>query len=250
MSDAEFDVLAAEDSPIGMICLRQRGIPSDPGAVVTEITLDHQFLMSSENTASERALAERALALHGGSDLSVLVGGLGLGYTAHEALRSPRVAQVEVVELLAPVIAWLERGLVPLSGELRADARFTVREGDVYAELAAPPAGVSAVASRRRAGKEAPKAPSKWDVILIDVDHSPDERLGPSNADFYTPEGLARAKRHLTSEGVLAVWSYAESSPFADALREVFREVYVESLRFDNRVIEDEETNWLFLARG
>lgn len=231
MSDTEFDVLAAEESPIGMICLRQRGIPSEPGAVVTEITLDHQFLMSSENTASERALSERALALHGGANLSVLVGGLGLGYTAREALRSPRVAKVEVVELLAPVIAWMEQGLVPLSDELHADARFVVRRGDVYAELAAAPA-------------------RRHDLILIDVDHSPDERLGPSNADFYTPDGLARAKRHLASEGVLAVWSYAESSPFADALREVFREVYVESLRFDNRVIEDEETNWLFLARG
>ena len=247
--DDEFDVLAAEETAIGMICLRQRGIPSEPGAVVTEITLDHQFLMSSENTASERALAARAIELHGGDALRVLVGGLGLGYTAHEALRSERVAHVEVVELLAPVIEWTRKGLVPLAGELTGDPRFSVRQGDVYAELAAPPASVSAVASRGRAGREAPKAPSSFDVILIDVDHSPDERLGPSNAGFYTVEGLRLAKRHLAPDGVLAVWSYAESSPFADALHTAFGEVHVESLRFENRVIEAEETNWLFLAR-
>ena len=230
MNDTEIDVVAYEPSPLGMICLRRRASAVEPGLVATEITLDHQFLMSSENTASERALAERALAWHAGRDLRVLVGGLGLGYTARAALDCARVASVEVVELLAPVADWLARGLVPLAAELRADARFAVRLGDVYAELAAPPARLR-------------------DVILIDVDHSPDERLGASSAAFYTEPGLAAAKRHLAPGGVLAVWSYAESSPFADALRAVFRDVRVESLCFENRVVGDDETNWLFLAR-
>ena len=232
MSDPdEFEILAAEETSIGMICLRQRGIPSEPGAVVTEITLDHQFLMSSENTVSERLLATRAIEVHGGRDLDVLVGGLGLGYTAHAALATERAARVEVVELLAPVIDWLAADLVPLGPPLHGDSRFSVRQGDVYAELAAAPI-------------------RRHDVILIDVDHSPDERLGPSNAGFYRPAGLAIAKQHLAPGGVLAVWSYAASSPFADALREVFGEVHVESLDFDNRVVEARETNWLFLARG
>jgi spermidine synthase len=228
--DDTIDVIAYEPSPIGMICLRRRSIPSVPGGVVTEITVDHAFLMSSENTTSERALATRAIELHGGSALRVLVGGLGLGYTAHAALASERVAAVEVVELLAPVIDWLERGLVPLAAELRADARFSPRIGDVYAELAAPPTVLR-------------------DLVLIDVDHSPDERLGSSNAAFYTAAGLALAKRHLAPGGLLAVWSYAESSQFADALRAVFRDVRVESVRFENPVVADIETNWLFLAR-
>ena len=230
MDDSELDVVAAEETAIGMICLRRRAIPSAPGAFATEITLDHQFLMSSEATASERALATRAIELHGGDALDVLVGGLGLGYTARAALASPRVARVEVVELLAPVIGWLARDLVPLAATLRADPRFAVRAGDVYAELAGPP-----VHGR--------------DVILIDVDHSPDERLGAANATFYTASGLARAKRHLAPGGVLAVWSYAPSSPFAEALRATFRDVRVEPVGFENRVIEADETNWLFLAR-
>jgi spermidine synthase len=242
----DLEVLAAEETEIGTIWLGRRTLLSAPETAVFEISLDHQFLMSSATTASERALADRAIEMHGGRDLCVLVGGLGLGYTAHAALASERVAKVEVVELLAPVIAWMERDLVPLASALHADARFSVRRGNVYAELAAPPA--SAVASRRRAGSEAPKAPSRWDLVLIDVDHAPEERLGPSNAAFYTAEGLARAKRHLAPGGVLAVWSYAESSPFADALREAFREVRVEPVAFENHVLEASETNWLFLA--
>jgi spermidine synthase len=226
----DIDVLACEESPIGLICLRRRPVLGDSGDLATEITLDNQFLMSSENTESERALATLALALHPGSDLRVLVGGLGLGYTAYEALRSARVARVEVVELLAPVIDWLARGLLPLSSALSADARLTVTRGDVYAQLSQPPQHL-------------------YDLILIDVDHSPDERLGPSNAAFYTAEGLTLAKRHLAPGGVLAVWSYAASSPFADALRAVFRDVRVETSSFENRVVSGEETNWLFLAK-
>jgi spermidine synthase len=227
-SDIEF--LACEESPIGLICLRRRSFPGEARPVVTEITLDNQFLMSSENTESERALSSLALEMHAGTGLRVLVGGLGLGYTAHEALRCERVARVEVVELLPPVIDWLAKGLVPLAPELNADPRLTVEEGDVYLRLSQPPRELH-------------------DLILVDVDHSPEERLGPSNASFYGAEGLALAKRCLAPGGVLGVWSYAESSPFADALRAVFREVRVESRSFENRVVPGEETNWLFLAR-
>ena len=78
----------------------------------------------------------------------VLVGGLGLGYTAHEALASDRVARVEVVELLQPVISWMRDGLVPLSEvlsrELAADGRLEIRQGDVYADLREPPRTVAA----------------------------------------------------------------------------------------------------------
>ena len=139
MNDSDLEILAAEATPIGMICLRQREIASAPGTFATEITLDHQFLMSSENTDSERALTTRALAMHPGDGLRVLVGGLGLGYTAHEALRSRRVAHVEVVEFLPPVIDWMQRGLVPLAAELKADPRLGLRAGDVYGLLARPP---------------------------------------------------------------------------------------------------------------
>jgi len=231
MDDTEIDVLAYEPSPSGMICLRRRAVPNEPGVFATEITLDHQFLMSSANTQSERELAARALELHGGANLRVLVGGLGLGYTAAAALRCDSVGSVEVVELLAPVLDWLERGWFPLAGELRADARFAARQGDVYAELAAPPARLH-------------------DLILIDVDHSPAEHLGASSAGFYTAEGLAAAKRHLAPGGVLGVWSYAESTRFADALRAVFSDVRVASVRFENAVVAGSETNWLFFARA
>lgn len=233
MNRAKFEVLACEDTKLGLLILRRRELLSRPGTMVTEITLNHEFLMSSYITLSERSLAQHALALHPGRDLNVLVGGLGLGYTAHEVLVAggERVARVEVVEFLPEVIEWVGRDLVPLSGELQADERLVLVEADVYDRLSRPPE-------------------QKYDLILIDVDHSPDEHLGDANADFYTEAGLRRARQHLADSGILAVWSYAEHSPFATALRSVFSDVRVEPITVVNDLVDEEQTDWLFFARN
>jgi spermidine synthase len=231
MSNSNLEILAYELSPLGPLCLRRRELLSQPGTIVTEVTLNHEFLMSSLYTDSERALARTAIQMHSAEDLRVLVGGLGLGYTTHEALLSDRVTRVEVVELLPQVIEWLGRGLVPLSSELCDEQRLVITQGDVYRRLAGPPDDL-------------------LDVILIDVDHSPQDHLGEENASFYTAEGLLAARQHLATDGVLAVWSYAESSPFANALRAVFEHVRVEPITYDNRLIDQQQTDWLFFARG
>lgn len=225
-----FKILAYDETPLGPLCLRRRELLAEPGTIVTEVSLNHEFLMSSYNTASERALSSVALEMHDGRNLDVLVGGLGLGYTARAALVSDRVTRVEVVEFLPQVIGWLDQGLIPLAGELKADARLQVVRGDVYLRLSEPPARA-------------------YDLILIDVDHSPDERLTAANDFFYTEEGLERAKKHLKPGGVLGIWSYAESSPFADALRRAFREVRVVPIEFKNRFVGETQTDWLFFAR-
>ncbi|MCH9652329.1 MAG: spermidine synthase [Planctomycetes bacterium] len=226
-----FEILAYEDTELGILCLRRRELLCEPGTIVTEVTLDHEFLMSSYLTASEKALSEIALKMHSASHLRVLVGGLGLGYTACTALESDRVSQCEVVEFLPQVINWLEQGLVPLSDKLNADNRLKVNQSDIYQQLASPPE-------------------QKHDLILIDVDHSPDENLDKANGKFYTADGLQRAKLHLEEDGILGVWSYAESSPFVDALHEVFREVRIEPVTIFNNLINVQQTDWLFFARG
>ena len=236
MSKSNLEILAYEDSPLGPLCLRRRELLSQPGTIVTEVTLNHEFLMSSLYTDSERVLSQTAIEMHGDNvqgdeKLQVMVGGLGLGYTAREALLSERVAKVEVVELLPQVIDWLRQGLVPLSPELNDEPRLVVTQGDVYGRLADPPG-------------------EQFDLILIDVDHSPDERLGEESISFYTVPGLQTAREHLKPGGILAVWSYAESSPFADALGEVFSEVRVEPVSYDNQMIDERRTDWLFFARG
>jgi spermidine synthase len=232
-SRSPLEILACEPTRLGLLCLRRRELLGRPGASVTEITLNHEFLMSSYITTSERALARHAISMHPRNELSVLVGGLGLGYTAHEVLSAGRnrVAKAEVVEYLPQVIQWVVHDLVPLASELKSDGRLTMIEGDLYERLARPPA-------------------QQYDIILVDVDHSPDEQLGTSHSGFYTTDGLRRARRHLADGGVLGVWSYAESSPFVTSLHEVFGEVRVEPVVVWNDLVDEEQTDWLFFARG
>ena len=236
MSKSQVEILAHEMTPLGVLCLRRRELLCDPGTMATEVTLNNEFLMSSLYTDSERALARTAMQMHAGADLKVLVGGLGLGYTACEALLSESVVGVEVVELLPQVIDWLSNELVPLSCELRDARRLMITQGDVFRRLGGP-------------------ADDLFDVILIDVDHSPEERLseerlGEEGISFYTAPGLQAARRHLADNGILAVWSYAESSPFADALRTVFEQVDVKPISHHNHLIDQQCTDWLFFARG
>ena len=223
----EFEVIDHTESPIGVLILRRRTAPVPD---VIELTLEHQFLMSSAVTVSERDLATRAIAMHGGSELDVVIGGLGLGYTSKAALDSDRVARVEVVELIQGVIDWVASGVIPLGEELMADPRFHAVQGDVFERLCGPPT-------------------TTHDLLLIDVDHSPDERLGESSDSFYAHARLVLAARHLKPGGVFAVWSTSPNPAFEAELRETFEDVRVEPIEFFNETVGNPETNWLFLAR-
>jgi len=230
MTSSNLEILAYELTPLGPLCLRRRTLLSLPGTVVTEVTLDHEFLMSSYYTESERALSELGLEMHGGHRLRVLVGGLGLGYTAHAALRSDRVAEVLVVDALPEVVGWLQDGLLPLSETLDRDPRISVEVGDFFARMAGPPG-------------------DRFDLVLVDIDHAPDDLLDDHNASFYTVRGLEAARAHLAPGGVLAVWSSAGSAAFQERLEAVFAEVRVEPVTFHNHLIDAETTDWIFLAR-
>jgi hypothetical protein len=189
-----FDELDWRPTPIGTVSLRRRR-ELTLGVEVHEIKLGDAFLMSSLFTESEVALARLALADLSGSGLHVVVGGLGLGYTAQAVLAHEAVGSLVVVELLEPVIEWHEQGLLPLGPGLTGDARCRFVAGDFFA-LAASGDGFDPDAPGRR-----------FDAILLDIDHSPDALLDQRSTSFYRPEGLGRVAAHLKSGGVFGLWS-------------------------------------------
>jgi len=226
-----FESVAWVDTPIGVFDLRRREVPTATGSrSVTEVLVNDELLMSSKNTVSEQALATQALALHQGTgDLSVLVGGLGLGYTAQAALADPRVSQVCVVDLIPVLFEWLRAGLLPLSAELTSDPRFATVESDVYADLLAT-------------------SDARYDAILIDVDHTPRERLDESSAPFYTVAGQRAVARHLAPGGVLAVWSAADDDDYVAVLDEVYPHAARECVTWEDDYLGP-QSDVLFLAR-
>lgn len=227
---ANLKILAYDETPLGVLCLRQRLTLSEPQSWVTEVTLNHEFLMSSLHTDSERALTTLALDRVNGDRLRVLVGGLGLGYTAAEAVNSNRVASVEVIELLPQVIRWMQAGWVPLSETINDDDRVSIIQGDIYDRLMGEPSH------------------ERWDAILIDVDHSPEDQLSAGENAFYTQDGLTRAARHLRSGGVMALWSYADNDELTIAMRAVFENVEILPVTYKNQHVDESFTDWLFVA--
>lgn len=227
-----FEELDYRDTDLGELILRRRRPVSQPEQWVYEVKLAGRFLMSSLNTDSERELATRALARLAGDQLRVLVGGLGLGYTAAAALADRRVAVVDVVERLPEVIAWHRRGLVPLGASLCADPRCHLLEGDCLQQL------------------QAGGGP-RYDAILIDIDDSPIHLLDEAHADFYTVAGLMAARQSLRPGGVFALWTSLPAEPeVTERLRLAFGNASAEEVRFDNPLLDHGEANAIYFARA
>jgi spermidine synthase len=234
---ALFDELDYRETPIGALSLRRRRELS-LDVDVFEIKLGEEFLMSSLFTASEIALARLGLAELSGDRLDVVVGGLGLGYTAQAVLESVAVKSLIVVEALEAVIDWHEGGLLPLGPGLTNDRRCRFVSGDFFG-LAASDAGFD------------PDTPSRqFDAILVDIDHSPDFLLDPGNAGFYQPAGLERLAAHLHPGGIFGLWSNERpDAAFAARLGDVFAEARAEPVTFHNPLQDNDFTQTVYLAR-
>jgi spermidine synthase len=232
-----FEELDFQPTPIGDLALRRRTVAALEDTEVYEITLGGGFLMSSLFTAVEIALADLALTGREGP-LDVVVGGLGLGYTAQAALKYPAVRSLAVVEVLAPVIEWHRRGLVPLGPALTADTRCRFLQGDFFARAADPATGFD------------PATPgARWHAVLLDIDHSPRNLLDEGNAALYRPEGLRRLAAQLHPGGIFAMWSDdPPDDEFLQALREVFPAARSEVVRFPNPLLERESSSTVYLA--
>ncbi|HEU0102527.1 MAG TPA: spermidine synthase [Mycobacteriales bacterium] len=220
-------------TPLGEISLRRR---LDPVLQVDvyEVKLGDEFLMSSLFTVAEVELARLGLAAVHGAGLDVVVGGLGLGYTARAALTDPRVRSLHVVEALDAVIGWQRDEVLPYAAELTGDPRTCLVHGDFFALVAAPPA---------------PGLPARWHAALVDIDHTPSHLLHPGSAGFYSPAGLRRLAARLHPGGVFALWSDAPPDDgFLAVLDEVFARSAAHVVPFDNPLTGGRSANTVYVA--
>ena len=232
---ARFEELGWGETPIGEVSLRRRLDPVT-GADVFEVKLNDEWLMSSQFTVAERELATRALALLPGDGLTVAVGGLGLGYTAVAALDDARVAHVDVVELLEPVIAWHDQGLVPLGTVLTADARCRFVHGDFFA-------------LSRHGGYDPQRSNRTYDAVLLDIDHSPRHVLDDGSAGFYGLDGMRAVASRLAPGGVYGMWSNdPPDAEYLAILRDVFAQASAEVITFPNPLQQRDATATVYLA--
>jgi len=235
---ALFEEIDSQQSPLGEISLRRRRMPAFGDRDIYEVKLGDEFLMSSMFVDAEEALATLGLAAVQGENLSVVVGGLGLGYTAVAALKEKRISELLVVDALDTVIGWHKDELVPLGKTLNADTRNRYIHGSFF-DLATNPS----------VGFDPTSAGKQFDAILLDIDHSPTEFLSADNASFYTSENLARMAQQLKPGGVFAMWSQnMPEESFEGLLKTVFEAVDSHVVSFYNPFQGGESTNSVYVC--
>jgi spermidine synthase len=227
--------LGYQKTQLGELTLRRRTEPRLDGQEVFEVKLGDEYLMSSLFTEAERQLATLGLSNLEG-DLDVLVGGLGLGYTAAEVLKNKMVSRLLVIDLFQAVIDWHRDGLVPLGKVLTGDNRCELRHGDFF-KLART--GFDSVAPER-----------KFDAVLLDIDHSPEHFLDQTNESFYTSEGLASIRSQLKPGGCFALWSNDPANEdFTARLQDAFGAATAHDIEFPNPYTGAVSVNSVYVAR-
>jgi spermidine synthase len=188
MSEAEdgSDTLAADglvekrEENGGVIELHRRGMEYD-------VIVEGRTIMSTDVRRSERSLAELALAPWAGrDDLTILVGGLGMGFLARAFLESAAVARVDIVEASQAIIDWEAKYF----GGIAKDPRVHIHHADLAGFL----------------GRAKP-LPAGWLVLALDTDDFPYTLARPENAALYSDDGLRLLEDGLRPGGVLTIWA-------------------------------------------
>lgn len=237
--DKLFEELDFRKTPLGDLILQRRKYLQLDGMVVYEVKLGDAFLMSSMFHEVEVALSKLGLAALDGENWDIVVGGLGLGYTAVAALKFEKLGSLIVVDALEGVIEWHEKEMVPLGKTMNDDPRCRYVHGDFFALAAYPPKGFDPCSPGR-----------KIHAVLLDIDHSPKNLLSSQNAQFYTLGGLAKLAEHLHPGGVFALW--ADDVPDADFIADletVFQTVKTEVVRFTNPLLEKISESTVYVAK-
>jgi spermidine synthase len=233
----DFEELDYQKTPLGELVLRRRRMLSLGGLEVYEVKLGDAFLMSSLFHQVEVALAHLGLSELEGAAWEVVVGGLGLGYTAAAALEHREVASLLVVDALSPVIEWHRRGLVPLGPCLTSDPRCRLLAADFFA-------GALSVE-----GFDPARPGRLFHAVLLDIDHSPRNLLHPDNAGFYEVDGLRALSAHLHPSGVFALWSDdPPDEKFLDTLGAVFATSRAHVVSFPNPLLERNSESTVYVA--
>ena len=225
--------VARAESERGEVVLRERRDPEHPdGPHALELRVNGVFVMDTLETATEQQLAAAALA-RVEEPRSVVIGGLGLGFTLREVLADRRVERVAVVEIEGALVRWMRDGTIPHGPGFLADERVHVIEADIRTAVA----------------EATPAAP---DLVLLAVDNGPASPVYEDNAEVYGAAFLSQVRHTLRPGGTVAVWSSSESAVLGATLRRVFGDAaaipYEVALTQPEGRTRDEQY-WLYLAR-
>ena len=234
-----FEELDWQTTPFGDISLRKRTEPRLDNLLIFEVKLNDDFLMSSLFVEAEEQLSTIGLAKLKANghdkDLNVIVGGLGLGYTALTALNDKDVKQLRTIDVMQPVISWHKQGILPIGDVLNTDERSELIHSNFF-DVATD-------------AKQGFLNDVQVDAVLLDIDHSPSHWLNETNRDFYTQESLQAVVNKIKSGGVFGLWSNElPDDDFIALLNTVFASTEAHVVRFPNPYSGGESINSVYVS--
>ena len=156
--------------------------------------------MGSWASRSEAALALLVCPRLTSPAPTMLIGGLGRGFTLAAARSAlPAAARIIVSELVPAIITWARGALAHLFAGAFEDPRVAIEPRDVHDVIVDRTGG--------------------FDAILLDVDNGPEGLVAPANERLYCNWGLRAAYAALRPGGILAIWSAFRDDSFYSRLQ-------------------------------
>jgi spermidine synthase len=188
--------------------LRQRGS-------AYEVWLEGRRVLDSETRRAERQLIELVLApLRDRDDVSLLLAGLGMGFTLRAALDASNVQRVDVVEGSSTILEWEAQHFAQLNGDALRDPRVKLHKAELATFL-----------KQIRLGAAGDVPPEGWLALVLDLDEGPAHPWRRGNDAFFADEGLERLEMALRPGGVLMLWSPSKDADLARRMNGRFQNV-------------------------
>jgi len=186
-----------------------------------EIIYNGVFLMATYNGESEKTAVREALkavTARNKGPVSVLMGGLGVGYSLREALDWKQVNHVVVSEIEPAVIRWNRGPLGQVNENALSDCRVKIIKGDFLMLLEDEAAAI--IGDPLRA----------FDVVVVDTDNGSSWLSLPANEYLYRNEGLELIKQCLVPGGAACFWCPDREAVFEKRLAETYSEVHFKTI--------------------
>lgn len=175
-----------------------------------ELVINGVFIMASYNGYSSELLIRNAIHKLEQSDISVLVGGLGMGYTVKEACKYPKIKSIDVVEIVTDVILWNKEFLLDCNEGCLSDPRVKIIQNDFYDYV---------IGTNKR-----------YDLICMDIDNGPSLIVNEGNNRAYGVDFFNRVKQIMNVSGMFVIWSCSFEEILLERMKKVFTQYWSEEV--------------------
>ena len=176
-----------------------------------EIIMNGVFIMASYNQLSSEQLVNKPMErLKFQHDVHILIGGLGMGFSAKEACSFPYISHIDVVEIESIIIGWNRTYFSENNHGCLDDPRIHMIVEDFYDYVM--------------------ETPNTYDLICMDIDNGPGLLVKETNQRVYQPSFFRGIKEIMEPHGIFSIWAYEKDEDLVGRIKKIFPNCSVEEV--------------------